>query len=560
MLDSRTQLLARITWRASINALRRDKSTHRRLAGQVFGLGVLSVVIYMATRFVLNFAQRELGSVFQMLVFQGLVFFTFLGVLMIIRDAMDAIMKNAYQEPDIPLLISSPISPASLFAVKLSEVTASNMLGICVWLLPTWLVTAHYLDAPWFFYLALLPVLLLLLVNVVSSVGFAILLVARFLMSPRVLRVLKALGGLMGFAVGLAVALFFIVQDSQKETVLQTVIGAVAQMPQFRVDVWVTQVLLSMMPGIPSQFWPAGIYLLASTILIPTATLFLASKIYYPGWELAHSIETTPRKRATKQGRTPQGGFLRSARGAMVLKDLRALRYNPQYLMMSLLLTGIAFITIFMMASQGSGSADNPVFGDRLPALIFQVTIYGMILGFPLTTNAFRSEAESWWLLQSLPISPAGLFRLKLFLAATLTSIYVSVGIVLGMLLLHVPLLYWFPVILWAVLTTTSISAVNLATGALSWFAETKRGAPRNPVAKVMTTLTTLLLNGILLVGPFVLIAVVWEEGETLPWVGGWSAMAQRSITLAIVFAVLALALVGAYRVGRRSLYRLLTA
>ncbi len=559
----RTRLLARVGWCSFLNAIRYDRQSRRRWIGQLIGLGTLVFIIGLAARFVFDVASQRLGASFQGIVFQALAFFTLLGMLMIIREAMDLMMRRAYQDPDIPLLMTSPLSPASIFAYKLTQVMLSNIPGLCVWLLPPWLVMAYLLHAAWGFYVVLLPVLLLLLINIVTSVGITLLLIMRFFISPRVLRILKTVGMTCGFLVGLAVALFFVARNAQKEAFFQTVMQATNAIPQSRPDFWVAKILVSFMPAIQSDFWPATGYLIATSTLLPLLTLFLASKIYHAGWELSHTIQSKNhpiRENPSRRSKTVMkwSDRWRGKRTTIMLKDACALRYNPQYILMSGLLTGIAIMTIFLVASQPATDQGKEIFSDRFPPLLFQMIIYSLIIAVPLTIHAFRTEADTWWLMQSLPIDAKTLFVTKLIFAAAVTCSYACLCVSLGMLLLRIPILYWLIVLAGVSLVVATMVTVNLAVGTLPWFAEIQGVRQRNPVARVTVILATLLLNIVLLGGPFALIAVVWEKEPTIPWLNSLSVSTVKLLTLGFIVAFLTCILAGAYRFGQRSLTRLL--
>jgi len=537
------------------NAIRHGGEARRKWIGQIVGFSVMVFALFFAANAAFRFAEKLLGKEFELQLLSFISLFMSFGMVMLLRDGMEISMRLLYEKEDIPLLISSPITPTTVFGYKLLQIITSNLWGLAIWLLPPWIALARIFHPSWPFYLLLLPTLFLFLVVLVTIIATIIMIIIRFFSSPKVMLIVKVITATVSFLIGLSFALFFMWGIGN----IQSVVNFLArlQMPivGWYPHVWVGNFLSSFLPGVDVSPLRWGLLLLTTSIGLPAVAIFFATRIYYRSWELLQSAQTTPRKRARIKAAAVKS-FARGRMRAIIVKDFRMLMHNRQQIMMIVMLSAIMLLIILGVISK-SNEAPKDIMDTIMP-LMFIVIFYSLIISLGMTWGAFKNEGDAWWILQSSPIAPATLYKAKLILGFAIAVLYTEFWMAFALLLLRPPAKIGFIVVCAAGVFTASLVAINLSIGSLPWMAEVGQWkTSRNPTARIATYILSMIFDLVVLIVPTVILFVAWEQKE-LPFFSRFPRYVAKSTAVGIVLLFFFGVFITSYVIGKRNLSRLI--
>ncbi len=328
-------LLLKTELHSFVNVVRHGGEARRRWIGQLIGFSALVFVLFFVADAALSYAADQLDDFFG-LVLKFINFFMAIGMFMLLRDSMETSMKMLYQREDIPLLMSSPITPATVFGYKLFQIIAANLIGMFIWLLPPWIALARVFHPSWPFYILLLPTLLLFLVILVTIIATITMIIIRFFSSRIVMVIVKIITITISFLVGVGIALFFVWGLGNIQDIINFLAKSQMPMAKWYPHIWVGNFLsgfLPVPPGVEVHPLQWGLLLLATGIFLPAVAILLATRIYYRSWEFSRRIETKPRKKKTNKD-VPIKFFTRGRMRAIIVKDFWMLMRNKQQMMM----------------------------------------------------------------------------------------------------------------------------------------------------------------------------------------------------------------------------------
>ena len=489
-----------------------------------------------------------------------------LGVFILVRGAMEDTIKQFYEAKDTSLLLSS-LSPSTVFGFKLVQLITSSLLGMVMWLFPPWIAFGRLFGLPWHFYLGIIPACFCLLVIIVTSVVVAMMLVTRFFSSQRMIQFLKFIGTIIGVAAGFFVAMSIVPLTWSTEIATFLLERLKFPTSDWYPHLWTAKFMMSWLPesGIQPLRW--GIQLIVASIVTPSLSVLLASKIYHRSWEYARRVEVNPRQSDQKRRNAVLLG--RGKIRSMMAKDFHVFLRHEGRVTLIVIITLVQLIMVFIFVYQMR--LDDKIYNDKiyyavylpkLAAIAVQIMIYSVILTAGLSWGGCKADAKTWWLLKSSSISPALLFDSKLLIGTLCAVAYAGVWLVVVLILARIPAQLWLPILLMTGVLTATATAFNTAMGTLPWVAEigeTNRDLSKQPVLRLATLLVTIIANLILLIGSTIILQI-GVLGKMEFFGGRQRGLLSSSQQLTVGFILIILIGVWgiSYLLGRQSLKKLL--
>lgn len=543
-------ILLKSSWYGWANGFRCASEEKRKKIGEIIGFFVLIAALYWLGRAVFRAAEIQLSDAYGTTILNLINIFMTLGVCIMMKDAMEGALKQLYEAPDTPLLISSPLPPSTVFGFKLIQIIASSFLSMVIWLLPPWFALGQLFHLPWHFYLALLPACFCLLVIIVSVISILTLLIVHFFSSRLMIKFLKILGSTIGVTAGFLISVSFLAPDLAARFTLDWLkVPTSDWLPHL----WVAKLMMAWLPESRTPAFRWATQLVGVGAGVSVLSVLIASKVYYRSWEYARRVEVKADRKGKKRfGNSFVGrGQIRS----MLAKDFLVFVRNRKQMTTVVILTLIVLVGMVLTATKirDSGAEDR----DAYILLGIQIIIYSVMASvmttLEFTWGGFKAEAKTWWILKSGPVSPELLFKSKILIATFCSVAYTNVCFCLWLILFRVSLVLWLPILMVTTITTAAAIAFNTAMGALPWVAEigeSYRDSRKRPVTRIATILLTIVTNAVLL-SP----ALVW----------GIVVLSEESIRMlqGIGIAVTLIVMIGVWRLsylsGKRSLRKLLS-
>ncbi len=515
------KILLRASWQGWLNSLKRDREARRRLRLKwVWYLIFIGALSLLGTSL---FGHLRLTGAPPVAVFRVINGFMIFGVIIVARDLMESSLKFLYEAPDSALLRAMPIQPVAIFGFKFAHLTATRFLSMLCFLGPPWVAFGLMFQLPWHFYVAFTPACACFLVLIASHVTICMMIIARFFSTGGLITALKALGTVIGVAVGFLVsfALFF---QFEATTVKQFLLDwastgkAEAATAAWYPYQWMGQLMFSWVAASPMRTgfrW--GTLLVAGSFGSACIATLIATQIYARGWEnirQSKSKRTSAQAGAMSTSRAPIG---RGKMRAMMRKDFVVfIRHRGRFI-------GIAMLTLFLVMHLGILLAQGST-ADTKDAVVLgvQILLYSTLMSFGLSCNGFREEAKTWWMLKTAPVTPELAWKSKFLTALLCAILYTEVWLLIALMLLHIPGDAWIPLLLIPILTLTPVIAVNTAVGTLPWMAELTD--ERKPVLRFFTFMFVILTDTVLVIAPMIawhVAGVAWFVGIMVLCLGG---------------------------------------
>ena len=555
-------ILLKASWQGWLNNLQYASEERRKKVAELIGFLVLMAALYLIGHFIFKVVGQQADADGQTIL-HAINICVGLGVVILVKGAMEDTIKKFYEAADTSLLLSS-LAPSTVFGFKLVQLIAASLLGMVMWLFPPWIAFGRIFGLPWHFYLGLIPACFCLLVIIVTNVVVVMMLVMRFLSSQRMIQFLKIVGAIIGAAAGFFVALsiFSFRFEWSDEIAIFLLERLKFPTSDWYPHLWIVKFMMSWLPGSGVQPLRWGIQLIAASIVIPSLSVLLASKVYQRSWEYARRVELNPKQNDKKRRKVVLLG--RGKIRSMMAKDFRVFLRHEGRVVMIVMLTLIQLIMISVLAYQmrTSDKIYYAVYLPNLAAIAVQIMIYSVILTAGLSWGGCKADAKTWWLLKSSSISPTLLFDSKLLIGTLCAIAYIEVWLVIVLVLSRIPLQLWLPILLMTAVITATATAFNTAMGTLFWVAEigeTDRNFSKQPILRFATLVVTIVANLILLSAPIIILQIV-VLGKMKLFGGRQSGSLSTSQQLTIGFILIILIGVWAisYFLGRQSLRKLL--
>lgn len=553
-------ILLKAGWQSWLNSIQYASEERRKKVAEIVGFLVLMAALYLIGHALLKVIGQQTAADGQTIL-RAINICVGLGVVILVKGAMEDTIKKFYEAADTSLLLSS-LAPSTVFGFKLVQLIASSLLGMVIWLFPPWIAFGHLSGLPWHFYLGLIPACFCLLVIIVTNVVVVVMLVMRFFSSQRMIQFSKIAGAIIGAAAGFFLvfsAFTFVWSDEIATFLLERLKFPTSD---WYPHLWTVKFMMSWLPesGIQPLRW--GIQLAVASIVIPSLSVLLASKIYPQSWEYARRVEINPRQNDKKRRSAALMG--RGKIRSMMAKDFYVFLRHEGRVVMIVILTLSQLIMISTLVYQIR--ADDEIhYGFHLPnlaAIAVQIMSYSVIATAGLSWGGCKTEAKTWWLLKSSAISPTLLFDSKILIGTLCAVAYAEVWLVVVFVLSRIPFQLWLPILLMTALITATATAFNTAMGTLPWVAEigeVNRDFSKQPVPRLATLLVTIIANLILLGAPTIILQIV-VLGKMKFFGGRQSGLLSTSQQLTVGFILISLIGVWgtSYLLGRQSLRKLL--
>ena len=294
-------ILLKASWQGWLNNLQYASEERRKKVAELIGFLVLMAALYLIGHFIFKVVGQQADADGQTIL-HAINICVGLGVVILVKGAMEDTIKKFYEAADTSLLLSS-ITPSTVFGFKLVQLIAASLLGMVMWLFPPWIAFGRIFGLPWHFYLGLIPACFCLLVIIVTNVVVVMMLVMRFLSSQRMIQFLKIVGAIIGAAAGFFVALSIFSFRFEWSDEIATFLLERLKFPtsDWYPHLWIAKFMMSWLPesGVQPLRW--GIQLIAASIVIPSLSVLLASKVYQRSWEYARRVELNPKQNDKKR-------------------------------------------------------------------------------------------------------------------------------------------------------------------------------------------------------------------------------------------------------------------
>ena len=555
-------ILLKASWQGWLNNLQYASEERRKKVAELIGFLVLMAALYLIGHFIFKVVGQQADADGQTIL-HAINICVGLGVVILVKGAMEDTIKKFYEAADTSLLLSS-ITPSTVFGFKLVQLIAASLLGMVMWLFPPWIAFGRIFGLPWHFYLGLIPACFCLLVIIVTNVVVVMMLVMRFLSSRQMIQFLKIVGAIIGAAAGFFVALSIFSFRFEWSDEIATFLLERLKFPtsDWYPHLWIVKFMMSWLPGSGVQPLRWGIQLIAASIVIPSLSVLLASKVYQRSWEYARRVELNPKQNDKKRRKVVLLG--RGKIRSMMAKDFHVFLRHEGRVVMIVILTLIQLIMIFFLVYQmrTNDKIYYAVYLPNLAAIAVQIMIYSVILTAGLSWGGCKADAKTWWLLKSSSISPTLLFDSKLLIGTLCAIAYIEVWLVIVLVLSRIPLQLWLPILLMTAVITATATAFNTAMGTLFWVAEigeTDRNFSKQPILRFATLVVTIVANLILLSAPIIILQIV-VLGKMKLFGGRQSGSLSTSqqLTIGFILIILIGVWVISYLLGRQSLRKLL--
>ena len=538
------KVLLKADWHGWVNSLKHGGDTWRK--GVLKGVGYLIFVVALSVLGNSLFSHLRLTEANPTLLLSVINGFMAFAIIVVAKELMESSLKNLYEAPDTELLHAAPMHPVTIFGYKFVHLTATRFLSMLCFLGAPWVVFGLIFELPWYFYPALFPTCLCLLVIITSYVTISVMFIARFFSSGWLLATLKVLGTAIGVTVGflLSLTLFTSFESiAVKQFLLDWASSETAAAgTKWYPHEWVGRLLLIWTTETPIGVrlrWALG-GIGGSLVSVGMATL-VAQLIYQHGWENIRQLKA--KRKSVRSNGDPKASHLNGVaialgRGkirTMMLKDFLIFVRHSGRLIAIIMLTLFLVVHIGVLLARGDGADANTA-----EILTVQVVLYSILITFGISGNGLRDEAKTWWMLKSAPVTPKLVYTSKFLTTLLCALVYAEFWSLIAIYLLRMPMDVWMSVLLTPVLMLPTACALNTAIGTLPWMAELTH-QPK-PFLRVITFTVTLAVDMGLVIAP----VIAWYT--------------ESLVLFILLVAILASVFVMSYKWGMGNLRSLLVA
>ena len=382
-------------------------SVRRRPLRYLLGIALLALVswgLLAATRWGVGFVDRypAIGTIADAALQRSVEALFLVLMLGVAFSVLSTAIATLYGSSDLGWLLSLPLAPGRVFALKTAETYLSAAFLPALFTLPILLGLGLERAAPLGYYpIALAAVLALYGLPVALGALLALALV-RVAPLGRVKEVATALSVLL--AAALVLGLRVLRPEQLAELTPEEFETFLAHFATLEVgwlpSSWASQAVWGALEG---EDVPGAFVLAAVSLALLVAVAKLAAWAYQQGW--VRSLESgalrlDPRRRPASAW---ECGLYRLGRaGAVIAKDLRLLLRDPSQWSQLLVLLALAAV---YMVSVGSIAIEGQRFKDALGTLNLMVLAFllagvGIRTAYPLVSL----EGEGFWLLKTAPL------------------------------------------------------------------------------------------------------------------------------------------------------------
>ncbi|RQD75186.1 MAG: hypothetical protein D5R97_06620 [Candidatus Syntrophonatronum acetioxidans] len=408
------------------NSFWRDtKVSLRTLTIAAVVIGVQALLTFVFYRFIFRDTLLDTDLLAGML----LVFFTIAVIWIYLLSFVQSInnfVRNFLQSPEINYLVSIPVPSSHIFLAKFFDHISSNAMSSLFLFYPFLAAIGVWANAPWFYYLAIIP--LYILVSIIpSAIGFMVAMVGVRIVPAKTF---TAITTFFSFVISISFAIQF-------SRVQEAAVEQAARFLQF-----LGEPLSAVIPvtgGIRLFYFlvfgeGAGnslLLLLLFSALFIFAAFSLSSKLYFEGWVKHKSQESAPTIKA-KPAVVSDDKVGNEIFQWIILEWKMAIR-NKEMFYASLFMLFFFIFSTFVFIYTGFWS-EEPLL--VLYTLITVAAIFNiMAVSLPFIPSDIKTDKSLWkkryWLLKVFPIEGAKIFNIQCLMYFIPGYIISLMGIVL---------------------------------------------------------------------------------------------------------------------------------
>lgn len=363
-----------------------------------------------------------------------LIFLAFFFLLIVsnIITAIPTILKSK----EIPYLLNKPISHLTIFSYKFFENILYSSWAVLVLGFPVLAAFGVIYQVSWFFYLLIIPALIIFVI-IASGLGIIITLLAA--------RLLSRFSGkqiFLGIVVITAGIFYFFLRFSFPSMKFLTDINSISALNRFIASMnftspylpssWLIELAKSLFEKNVSQIFFHVLLLLSTALAFSQFCLLIGKAIYYKIWNISQESREIKRQKSKYIiSDSFIRKFFRGIFGALLLKDIRLFFRDAVELSQTLFLAMLLALYLFILGVV-------PMFNPNSSFLATIVTYINFgITGYMLATFAMRFvfpsislEGQNSWILWSSPMKKTKIFWEK-FWSGILLFFIITQGLTL---------------------------------------------------------------------------------------------------------------------------------
>mgnify|MGYP000877803005 CR=1 FL=1 len=337
-------------------------------------------------------------------------------LVMLFMTGVSVVYQSLYEAGDVKFLLGTPAPVGAVVGAKLVMSLVSNLLAILPFLYPVWVGFGVASHAPVSFYFLVFLSQLLAAAMFTSFVALVVMVIMRYVPSPKMRQVILVGSLVIGFAIFAATQAFSAAMSRRNGLSFEDIarvaqgvnLGRAAWLPH----VWMLKTALLTMPGYGYSVWTSLVPLAAAAALIGWAAIALSARAFVGGW--THARETAPSARGSaSSARHADRTFINRLKGsgwAIFARDFTMLFRQP--VMWYGVLVSIVASGFFVFNISGAG---NPVLIRDMIVVIF--TMMAAVSTGQFAGLAISLDGEGLWLMKSAPIPPSTYYLGKLAFA-----------------------------------------------------------------------------------------------------------------------------------------------
>lgn len=360
---------------------------------------IFSVAINLSVRFATRFGNSEGITALPGGLLFGVFFFTFV-------TAFGLTLSALYLSSDLELLMVAPIPIHAIFIAKLVQASLPAYLLVALPMLPSLWSVGQALNYSWLFYVASIPVLIILPLLPVGLAALAVMVVVRVVPPKRLAEAL----GLVAVVISVAFSLWGqgasagAMRGAQPSAIFNSV--RALDIP-FTPPSLAGHGLIALGQG----DWEGALRNLGGFVAFSVAGFLVAldasASLYYSGWAKVKSgLGSGPRRPARRRGVSWFGSLFAHPIPALLIKDLRVIPRDLSNLVQLLSPLIFSLFWAWQLLRFPMRNLDTGSLGVLWPmaSAIWSVGITGMIFSRFALTGVSR-EGRAVWVLRAAPIS-----------------------------------------------------------------------------------------------------------------------------------------------------------
>lgn len=403
----------------------------------------------------------------------GIVFMIFFA--MLVFSNLIITLSTTYISKEVDFLMGLPLSRQSIFRQKLIESIIYSSWAFAVLSMPLFFSFGIVRDAPWYFYPAVLALVIPFLI-IPATLGAIVTMIVTSLLPARKTRVLTIALGVVSIAGSLVFArvtgLTSLLRTADLDFLQIMNTLAVGNSPLIP-SAWLNNAIIALAPADPADldvrafgYWWA--MLTATALFLMELCRWLVPKLYYRGWCLSRDAAVREVESSAKTSifhyvdRIMERAFPSSTAG-LLSKDLKTFWRDPSQWTQLVLLFGLMVIYVFNLgASRQYSSTLEAVLNDwKLLLTFFNIAATCFILSI-LTTRfiypMLSLEGRGFWTVGLAPVPRTRVVWQK-YILCNLLCLLVSIPL----MLLSNQILQIEGIFIWISLATMVLMSLGLS-------------------------------------------------------------------------------------------------